>query len=161
MPPCLHVAEDQARFRTALAAADVTILGREGHERHPAQGRARLVLTSSVEAVAFDADDDKIARWNPVGATLADALAAFGEGNERKRTAVIAGGTRVMTELLPVTDRFDLVVAPDCRIVGGRACLVGTRSVPEIEDRLRSAGLARTRVASLGPARLMIWNRSP
>lgn len=163
MPPGLHVPEDQARFRAALAAADVTILGREGHERHPQEDRRRLVLTtraSGVEACRGGA----AVFWNPSTAPLERALAAFGldgpgpDGSARE--AVVAGGTRVMTALLPHTDRFDLAVA-DCSIAQGRPCLEGTASVEGIERRLREAGLVALPHEQLGSAQLRPWRREP
>ena len=160
MPTCLHVPEDQARFRAALASADVTILGRAGHERHPAQGRPRLVLTSQVDGLDVAREGGgRVAYWNPNGTGLASALASFA-GGAGGRTAVIAGGTQVMTTLLPVTDRFDLVVAPNCSIENGRPCLFGARSVDEIEALLATSGMARQRMEPLGQAELRVWARA-
>ena len=145
MPPCLHVPEDQRRFRAALEGAALTVLGREGHERHPAGTRRRLVLTSRVAALEAEG---RATLWNPDGAPLAEALRLSAPGGGE---VVVAGGTRVMTALLPVTDRFDLVIARDCRIPDGRPCLVGTRSVAEIAARLERAGLARAETRPLAP----------
>ena len=151
MPPCLIVPEDQARFRAALEGAALTILGREGHERHPRGTRRRLVLTSRVGGL--EAEGDGVLLWNPAGAplagaspagaplagaSLADALARLAP---RGGTAVVAGGTGVMTTLLPVTDAFELAVAHGCAIPGGRPCLTGADDIAAIETRLRDAGL--------------------
>ena len=154
MPPCLNVLEDQARFRAALQAATVTIVGREGHERHPPGERSRLVLTSRVRGI--ERDGDRVIHWNPEEAALSDALLPF---SERGGTAVIAGGTRVMTALLSITDRFDLAVASECSIPDGRPCLEGTTSVEEIERKLGSTGLARRSTSPLGAATLHVWER--
>ena len=137
MPPCLIVPEDQRRFQAALAGAALTILGREGHERHPRGARRRLVLTSRVAASV--AEGEGVLLWNPAGTPLGDVLARLApEGG----TAVIAGGTRVMTALLPATDAFELAVAHRCAIPGGRPCLEGADDVAAIEARLADAGLA-------------------
>ena len=154
MPDCLHVPEDQARFRAALASADVTIVGREGHERHPAGERRRVVLTSRIDGIARDGAS--VIWWNPERASLADALLALELPNG---TAVIAGGTRVMTALLPITDRFDLVVAEGCTMADGRPCLVGAGSVEGVEAELGRAGLTRQSVEPLGTAILQVWQR--
>ena len=164
MPPCLIVAEDQRRFRAALEGAALTVLGREGHERHPPGTRRRLVLTTRVASLAREGDaptregfaiardattgrdaaaDRNTARaravlWNPAGAGLAEALAAAAPGGG---TVVVAGGTRVMTLLLPATDRFDLVVARNCSIPDGRPCLEGTRGMADLRAALVAAGL--------------------
>lgn len=159
MPDCLHVPEDQKRFRAALANADVTILGREGHERHPANGRSRLVLTTRVDTVELrEEGGSTVVYWNPGGVSLQRALTPFG-GDGPERTAAIAGGTRVMTALLPVTDRFDLVVASDCAIPDGRPCLTGAPSIQAIEEQLQAAGLLARPPEPLGTATLRVWQR--
>ena len=155
MPPCLHVPEDQARFRAALNAADVTILGREGHERHPPEDRRRVVMTSRVAGVQ---GGGALAFWNPAGATLAEALATL-ERDGPERVAAVAGGTRVMTALLPVTDRFDLAVAETCSIPRGRPCLVGAEGVEGIGAMLAQAGLSRAETSPLGAATLHVFRR--
>ena len=144
MPPCLVVPEDQARFRAALEDAALTILGREGHERHPRGTRRRLVLTSRVAGA--EQESESVLFWNPGGAPLADALARLAPGGG---TAVVAGGTGVMTALLPVTDAFDLAIAHDCVIPDGRPCLLGADDVAAVETRLGEAGLALAAVERL------------
>ena len=145
MPPCLRVEEDQKRFQAALGRAVLTILGREGHERHPPRGRRRLVLTSRVDALAPDGD---AVLWNPRGISLADALeAAAPEGGE----VVNAGGTRAMTRLLPHTSRFELAIAHRCSIPGGRPCLEGATDVDAIIASLEEAGLALADETALAP----------
>ena len=157
MPPCLHVAEDQIRFRAALNAADVTILGRQGHERHPPEDRRRVVLTSRVAALE---GGGAVVFWNPDGTSIDVALARL-ELKGPCRTAAIAGGTRVMTALLPATDRFDLVVAGDCSIPEGRACLTGAGGVAAIRRRIASAGLRPLPHSPLGSAVLHAFTREP
>ena len=137
MPPDLIVEPDQRRFQAALDAAALTVLGREGHELHPPKGRRRLVMTSRVEGI--EREGEAVTFWNPAGATLMDALRAASPGGG---VVAVAGGTRVMTALLPALDRFELVVAPECRLPDGRPCFEGASSLGEIEARIEDAGLA-------------------
>lgn len=135
MPSCLHVEEDQRRFQAALSRATATIVGRMGHERHPAGRRRRLVLTSRANGIETR---ERVTFWNPDMASFADALAvAAPEGG----TVANAGGPRVMAALLPVTDAFDLVVATRCSIDGGLMCLPGEASIESVRRTLVQAGL--------------------
>ena len=138
MPPCLIVPSDQKRFQAALSRAALTIVGRKGHEAHSANGRRRLVLTSQVSGLS---GNENMTFWNPEGAPVEDALSLAAPNGG---TVANAGGQRVMSLCLPWTDRFDLVVAEQCMIANGIACLPGTRSVTDILLRLREAGFAET-----------------
>ena len=135
MPPGLHVPADQRRFQDALSAAALAVLGREGHERHPS-ARSRLVLTSRVDALERDG---AAWRWNPAGASLADALRrAAPDGG----TVVVAGGGRTMALMLPHLDAFDLAIAGDCSIPDGRPCVAGAASLDALTAAIERAGLA-------------------
>ena len=143
MPPGLMVEADQVRFQDALDRAVLTVLGREGHERHPPRGRRRLVLTSRVDGVE---GRGTVTFWNPEGASIAEALrVAAPEGGR----VVNAGGSRVMTFCLPWTSAFDLAVATRCEIPGGRPCLTGCANLEQMTERLIGAGLYLTRSHTL------------
>ena len=158
MPDCLHVAEDQRRFQAALADARLTVLGREGHGRHLAR-RPRLVLTSRVETFEVQVEGGvPVAYWNPVAMA---AAAAFARAAPEGGTLAIAGGARVMTALLSVTDRFDLAVAHECRIPGGRPCLEGADDLAGVEAAILGAGLRRTGTEWLAPGvELRVFERA-
>ena len=142
MPPGLIVPADQRRFQTALSSAALTVLGREGHERHPSD-RPRLVLTSRVSSLVRDG---AAWLWNPAGADLANALtSAAPEGG----TVVVAGGGRTMALMLPHLDAFDLAVAETCSLPDGRPCVVGATTLDALADRIEAAGLRRTATAWL------------
>ena len=135
MPPCLIVPADQRRFQAALSRAALTIVGRNGHERHPAGGRARLVLTSQVPGLR---KEPNIVFWNPENVPIQEALReAVPEGG----TVVNAGGQHVMSTCLPWTDRFELAIAEQCSIANGVTCLPNAHTVADIVARLRDNGL--------------------
>ena len=136
MPPCLIVPADQGRFQDALTAATLTVLGREGHDRHPSD-RPRLVLSSRVAALERDG---AAWWWNPAGAPLADALARAAPGGG---AVVVAGGGRTMAALLPHLNAFDLAVAAACTIPGGRPCVEGATGLDALVAAIEGAGLER------------------
>ena len=151
MPPCLIVPADQRRFQGELSAAALTVLGREGHERHPV-ARPRLVLTSRVAALERDGT---AWLWNPAGASLADALA---RGAPEGGTVVVAGGGRTMALMLPRLDALDLAVAETCAIPGGRPCVEGAESLHALRERIAGAGLVGTDMPWLDEARrVRLW----
>lgn len=134
MPLCLLVPADQRRFQAALAGAALTVLGREGHERHPS-ARPRLVLTSRVDAL----ERDRAAwLWNPAAVSVGEALTRAAPGGG---TVVVAGGGRTMALILPHLDAFDLAVAETCAIPSGRPCVEGADDLPALEARVVEAGL--------------------
>jgi dihydrofolate reductase len=135
MPAELRNDADWRRFQAALDRAALVVMGRLGHERHPNSGsRRRVVVTSSVTALATNAADSRTIMWNPAGMAFEAVLAQLQVG-----TGVIAvtGGTRVFDLFLPRFDRFDLVTATKARIPGGRPCF----SAGPAESVLIGAGL--------------------
>lgn len=137
MPTCLLVPEDQRRFQAALDGAALTVLGREGHERHPS-ARRRLVLSTRVESMERDGT---AWLWNPVGMPHEEAIArAAPDGG----TVVVAGGGRTMALMLPLLDAFDLAVAERCAIPGGRPCVEGAGTLDALLARIGAAGLEPT-----------------
>ena len=157
MPDALIVPADQARFLAALSGAALTILGREGHERHPVE-RPRLVLTSRVAALERDGT---AWLWNPAGATLDEALARAAPAGG---TIVVAGGGRTMALMLPRLDAFDLAVAERCSLPDGRPCVAGATTLDVLLARIGAAGLSPVRREWLDRETLVsLWahERSP
>lgn len=152
MPPCLLVPADQERFQAALAGAALTVLGREGHERHPS-GRPRLVLTSRVETLRRDG---AAWLWNPAAVGVGEALVrAAPDGG----TVVVAGGGRTMALMLPHLHAFDLAVAEKCAIPDGRPCVEGADDLVTLEARIAGAGLRERSRDWLDPERRVSLRR--
>ena len=148
MPEGLIHGADQSRFQAALDAGCLTVIGRDGHERHPRFGsRRRLVLTSRVENL--EQDDPHVWFWNPAGARFEDALtAAAPEGG----VVVVTGGTRVFETCLEAgLHAFDLTIAHDCTIPTGRPCLSGCDGLAALMTRLSEAGLRLRTAVWLDP----------
>ena len=75
MPPSIRNDADQRFFQDALDHAAVVVHGRHSHEGGPrAARRKRLILTRQVAALAPDSAHPHALLWNPVGATLEQAL---------------------------------------------------------------------------------------
>lgn len=147
MPPGLVHETDQRRFQALLDEADLAVLGREGHERHPLKpGRRRLVLTSRIGGLE---GADPVWFWNPAGAGTEAALSpALPKGGR----VIVTGGARVFETLLDRLDAFDLAIAHDCAIPDGRACLPGAETLADLMARLREAGLMLRTAEWLDPA---------
>jgi dihydrofolate reductase len=155
MPPWMRNDADSRHFQAALSASTVVVLGRLGHRRHPNTGRNRLVFTSTVAALAADADDARAVLFNPAGASLAEALMRFGM---LQGTVVVTGGTRVFDAFLPLYDAFDLAEVHGKALPHGRPCFVAghPRAV------LAAAGLCPTSFRLIDPAAsvsLTRWTR--
>jgi len=90
MPESLKNDAEWKFFQDGLDAADVTVLGRRSHDVTPNHRlRRRVVLTRSVSDVERN---DLIVFWNPEGATLEAALAAF---DDNVTHLAVAGGRDV------------------------------------------------------------------
>jgi dihydrofolate reductase len=153
-PPALRNEADWVRFQAALDAAAVTVLGRLGHESNPnVKRRNRLVVSSSARGIERRAD---AWWWNPVSASLADALAAAAPGGG---DVAVTGGKRVFDLFLDAGyDRFDLARAEHVRLGRGvpvfSACASGVRATDVLlqhglrvragEDLDRDAGVTLT-----------------
>ena len=118
MPNSLKFSADQRFFEQGLDSADVVVHGRHSQE-HFARSplRQRLILTTRIRDVSPHAKNSRALYWNPVGASLDDALAALEE--PRDRIAII-GGTDAFGLFLDLFDVFHLTRAPGVWLPGGR-----------------------------------------
>src|SRR4029077_15552567 len=106
MPASIRNDADQASFRAGLDAAPAVVHGRHSHEGGPrAARRKRLIVTRQVAGTAPDSSHPNSLLWNPVGATLEEALAELGVGDG---TAAVIGGREVFSLFLPLYDTFHL-----------------------------------------------------
>ncbi len=160
MPDALKFEADQRFFERALDRVDVVVHGRHSHEQQPRSHlRHRLILTRQVPALAAGPTNEKALRWNPVGASLEQALAALGEPDAR---VGVIGGTDVFGLFLDRYDVFHLTRAPGVRLPGGRPVF------PDVPARtpeavLASHGLVRGRKRELDPAKGLVvvsWRRA-
>jgi dihydrofolate reductase len=76
--------------------------------------------------------------WNPVGATLEQALTELGAGDG---PVAIIGGTDVFSMFLPRYDRFYLSRAANAKIPGGRPVFTAVGPNASPEDVLMRHGL--------------------
>jgi dihydrofolate reductase len=139
MPDSIRNAADQRYFQAALDRAGAVVHGRHSHEGGPrAARRKRLVLTRQIAAIAPDPSYPNALRWNPLGATLDEALQQLGAADG---TIAIIGGCDVFSLFLPLYDAFHLSRAANAKIRGGIAAFteVGPNATPE--DVLARHGL--------------------
>lgn len=152
MPASLRNEADWRLFQAALDRAQLVVLGRLGHDRHPNPGRRRLVVTSGVRSMSSDPRDGLSTYWNPAGAAFRDVLDRLGIASG---TIAITGGTGVFDLFAPHFDVFHLVTATRALIPGGRPCFSqgepaavlaqsGLVALPA-EDLDRPAGITLTR----------------
>lgn len=156
MPAKLRSGVDWQLFQTALDAAALVVIGREGHERHSAKGRRRLVFTSSVDGIAPDRKDPLTTRFNPAGATLKEVLEAL---NINRGVIAVTGGTRIFDYFLGSYDAFVLAETNTYTLPNGRPCFTGMH--PRVA--LTKGGLVPTSVTMLEPSRNItstIWHTS-
>jgi dihydrofolate reductase len=160
MPDALKFEADQRFFERALDRVDVVVHGRHSHEQQPRSHlRHRLILTRQVPALAAGPTNEKALLWNPVGASLEQALAALGEPDAR---VGVIGGTDVFGLFLDRYDVFHLTRAPGVRLPGGRPVF------PDVPARtpeavLASHGLVRGGKRELDPAKGLVvvsWRRA-
>jgi dihydrofolate reductase len=105
MPKDLMHAEDWRIFQGALDRADLVVLGRKGHQRHPNPGRRRLVVTRSIERLSPDPEDPRALFWNPGGLMIEAMLQELGL---ETGTLAITGGQGVFDLFLPHYTLFHL-----------------------------------------------------
>ncbi|HEY3890293.1 MAG TPA: hypothetical protein VGL73_17090 [Caulobacteraceae bacterium] len=123
MPDSLRFEADKRFFERGLDGVDVVTHGRHSHEHQPHSDlRRRLVMTRTVPALAPDPSYPKAMHWNPVGATLDEALAALGAP---EAIVGVIGGTDVFAMFLDLYDVFHLSRAPNVRLPGGRPVFPG------------------------------------
>src|ERR1700692_3259711 len=81
MPVSIRIDADQRFFQESLDRAAVVVHGRHSHEGGPrAAQRKRLVVTRQIAATAPDPSYPNALLWNPLGATLDQALENIGAG---------------------------------------------------------------------------------
>ena len=139
MPDSIRNDADQRYFQEALDRAAAVVHGRHSHEGGPrAARRKRLVLTRQIAAIAPDPAHPNALLWNPLGASLDQALAQLGVVDG---TIAVIGGPEVFSRFLPLYDAFHLSRAADAKIPGGLAVFteVGPNATPE--DVLARRGL--------------------
>jgi dihydrofolate reductase len=139
MPDSLKNAADQRYFQAGLDGAAVILHGRHSHEGGPrAAGRKRIVLTRQVARLAPDTSHPNSILWNPLGASLDEALEAIGAADG---IIAVIGGPEVFSLFLPRYDRFHLSRAAHATIPEGLPVFneVGPNATPE--DVLARHGL--------------------
>lgn len=138
MPDSIRNDADQRFFQDALDKAAVVVHGRHSHEGGPrAPYRKRLVLTRQIAALSPHPSRPNSLLWNPLGATLDEALEAIGVSDG---TVAVIGGPEVFSLFLPLYDCFHLSCAANAKIPGGLPVFleVGPNATPE--DVLRRRG---------------------
>jgi dihydrofolate reductase len=139
MPDAIRYDADQQFFQAGLDQAAVIVHGRHSHEGGPhASRRKRLVLTRQISDIGPDPSHPHALLWNPVGATLEQALAELGAGDG---AVAIIGGTDVFSMFLPRYDRFYLSRAANAKIPGGRPVFTAVGPNASPEDVLMRHGL--------------------
>jgi dihydrofolate reductase len=131
MPDSIKNDADQRFFQAALDRAAAVVHGRHSHEGGPhAAQRKRLVVTRQIGAMAPDPTYPHALLWNPLGATLDQALDRLGIGDG---TIAIIGGPDVFSLFLPLYDAFHLSHAAKAKIPGGLGVFteVGPHATPE------------------------------
>jgi dihydrofolate reductase len=139
MPDSIRNEADQRYFQAALDRAAAVVHGRHSYEGGPrAARRKRLIVTRQVAAIAPDPEYPNALLWNPLGASLEQALERLGVGDG---TVAIIGGPEMFSLFLPLYDAFHLSRAAHAKIPGGRAVFteVGPNATPE--DVLARHGL--------------------
>ena len=139
MPDALRNDADQKYFQAGLDRAAAVVHGRHSDEGGPrAAHRKRLILTRQIADIASDASHPNSRLWNPLGATLEQALAALDVADG---TIAVIGGTGVFSMFLPRYDAFHLSQAAKVKIPGGRPVFaaVGPNATPQ--DVLAAHGL--------------------
>jgi dihydrofolate reductase len=119
IPEPLRNEADWQAFQAALDAAELIVLGRHGHERHPNPGRRRLVLTRAVSTLTPDGGDPLALLWNPVATPFGHVLAALEIADG---VIAVTGGTGVFEHFLPLYDCFVLSEVHRFVLPGGIPC---------------------------------------
>ena len=161
MPPTLQFEADQAHLAAALDAVDLLAHGAHSHEgQAQSTARRRLIMTRKTASLAPDAATSNALLWNPDGASLAQACAAFGVRSGR---IAVLGGPEVYRHFLEAGyDAFHLSRAGATVLSGGLA-LFGRRPVTETPDTLLARhGLTPDAVHVLDAVHevtLTVWRR--
>lgn len=160
MPESIRNDADQRHFQANLDSAAAVVHGRHSHEGGPrAARRKRLLLTRQIAAIAPDPLHPNALLWNPLGATLEEALRQLGVTGG---TIAIIGGREAFSLFLPLYDAFHLSRAANAKIPGGIAVFteVGPNATPE--DVLARHGLnpgPRRDLDKAAGVTLVTWQR--
>jgi dihydrofolate reductase len=160
IPASIRNDADQRFFQEALDRAAGVVHGRHSDEGGPrAARRKRLILTRQIAAIAPDPAHANALLWNPLGASLEQALERLGvtEG-----TIAVIGGPAVFSLFLPLYDAFHLSRAANAKIPGGLAVFteVGPNATPE--DVLTRRGFkpgARRDLDAAAGVSVVTWER--
>lgn len=160
MPETIRNEADQRFFQDALDRAAVVVHGRHSHEGGPrAARRKRLVVTRQIAALAPDPEHPHALLWNPLGASLDQAIERLGVDDG---TVAVIGGPEVFSRFLPLYDAFHLSSAAKAKIPGGLAVFteVGPNATPE--DVLAQRGFRPGTRRELDPSAgvsVVTWER--
>jgi dihydrofolate reductase len=160
MPASIKNDADQHFFQTSLDQAAAVVHGRHSYEGGlRAALRKRLVVTRRTAALAPDTTYPNALQWNPLGASLDQALQ---ELNAADGTIAIIGGPEVFSMFLQRYDNFHLSRAAQARIPGGLPPFTeaGPNATPE--DVLARHGLKpgpRRDLDAAAGVTLVTWTR--
>ncbi len=156
MPQRLMNDADWRLFQAALDRAELVVLGRVGHQRHPNPGRRRLVLTRSVTGLVVDPADRCAHFWNPEHVTFNHVVDLLGMTGG---TVAVTGGTGVFDHFLGIGyARFVLSTARPVAIPQGRPCFgSGTPAMVLGRHGLRVS--AETLIDPQANVTMAIWQR--
>ena len=156
MPDGLRNDADFAYFQAELDRADLTVLGRLGHQANPNRRlRPRLILSSRSAGLELTAD---ASWWNPAVVPWAAAIQQILPDGGR---VAVPGGMRVFDFFLEIGyGRFHLSRAEGVKVPGGvplfSECGVG-RSAEDVLQR-RGMVLSERRILDPdAPVSLTIW----
>ena len=136
MPDGLRNEADWAHFQNELDRADLTLLGRIGHERHPnTKQRHRLIVSSAARGLELRPDgwwwDPATTSWDEVKDRLMP----------RGGRVAVPGGRRVFDLCLALGyAEFHLSRAERCLLPGGTKLFTACQTTPA-EELLSGAGL--------------------
>jgi dihydrofolate reductase len=117
MPDSIRNDADQHYLQESLDRAAILVHGRHSAEGGPHAGRRkRLIVTRQTAALARDPLQPNALLWNPLGATLEQALKQSGITDG---IIAIIGGPEVFSRFLPLYDAFHLSRAAKATLPGG------------------------------------------
>jgi dihydrofolate reductase len=159
IPPALIVKADQDFFMRGLDAAAALIHGRNSAEQPTSPTRRRLIATRRIEALAPIPGPPDALHWNPQGVSVEEALRRLGVASGE---IAIIGGTDIFELFLPRYDVFQLTLAKQAKLPGGRPVFPGVpERAPEV--LLAQAGLLPGQPWLLDATRdvsVVTWRRS-
>ncbi|HEX5007066.1 MAG TPA: hypothetical protein VFV70_08130 [Hyphomonadaceae bacterium] len=153
MPAGLRNEADWRLFQEALDRAELVVVGRLGHQRHPNSGRRRLVLTRQIADLAPDPGDPNATLWNPAGVPIGAVLQRL---NVTNGALAITGGSFDL--FLPCYDRFALAEVPGFTIPSGTPCFRAGLPEPVLTAAGMKSGAPRVIDEAAGVT-LTMWTR--